>query len=88
MRLEFSRKIFKIKMPNSMKNCPVEDECLRADGQTDVMMLIEILCKFTNGPKMSGTVPPLALTPLFMDMESNESQFILERKDYSLYSCT
>jgi len=51
MRLEFSRKIFKTKMPNFMKIRPVKAECLRADEQTDMIMLTEIFCKFTNGLK-------------------------------------
>ena len=51
MRLAYSRKVFKIKIPNFMKILPVEAECLLADGQTDIMKLIETFCKFGNGPK-------------------------------------
>jgi len=28
-----------------------------------------------NGPKMSGTVHPLKLTPIFMDMDSTDFTF-------------
>jgi hypothetical protein len=34
-----------------MKTRPVETQFLRADGQTDMTMLTEIFCNFTNGPK-------------------------------------
>ena len=52
MKLEFSRKIFEknIQIPNFTEICPVRAEFFRADGQTN-MKLIVAFRNFTNAPK-------------------------------------
>ena len=49
-----SGKIFKIKIPNFMNILPAVDKFLRADGHTDMTVLTDTFCNFTNGPKMRG----------------------------------
>jgi len=74
-RLEISRNIFKIKVPNFIKIPVVGDKILRADGHTSMTVLTGTLWNFTNGPKMSGTVHPLTITKLFIDRHSTEFTF-------------
>jgi hypothetical protein len=58
-----------------MKIRPVEAEFLRADGQSNMTMVTKIFCNFIKGLKVSETVHPLTLTPLFMDRYSNYFTF-------------
>ena len=67
-----SGKIFKIKIPNFINIRPVVDKFLHADGNTDMTVLTDTFCNFTNGPKMRGNVHPLTSTKLFIDMDNTD----------------
>ena len=56
-----------------MNILPAVDKFLRADGHTDMTVLTDTFCNFTNGPKMrGGNVHPLTITKLLIDMDSTD----------------
>jgi len=75
MRTLNSGKIFKTKIPNFMIIRPVVDKFLHTDGHTDMTVLTDTFCNFTNGPKMRGNVLPLTITNLFIDMDNTDFTF-------------
>jgi hypothetical protein len=58
-----------------MKIRPLLDEFLRAEGHTDMTVLTNTFCNFTNGPQMGRTVYPTHFTPLFIDLDITDFIF-------------
>jgi len=83
-----SGKIFKIKIPNFMNIRPVVDKFLHADGHTDMTVLTDTFCNFTNGPKMRGNVNPLKSQSYLLTWTALTSHFIIDTKDCFSYPCT